>query len=157
MIVYRISKLAYIEDIEGTGAGLYGGRWNPPGISLLYTAGSISLACLEFLANNYHLMAPPDICLAKIEIPTISLTELKVHQLPDHWDEKTFIPAATQQIGADFAHAKTHYVLKIPSYIVPEEHNYLINPSHPDHRKTTIKEVFDPFSMDSRLFKSGKP
>lgn len=153
MVVYRISKRIYIKDLSGTGSGLYGGRWNPPGINLLYTAGSISLACLEFLANNYHLMAPPDICLAKIEIETSALKELKVNQLPNHWDEKTFIPAFTQKMGADFVHANKYYVLKMPSAIVSEEYNYLLNPAHPDHQKTTIKEILDPFSLDSRLFK----
>tara|TARA_Y100001972_G_scaffold122909_1_gene169331 strand:- start:1208 stop:1681 length:474 start_codon:yes stop_codon:yes gene_type:complete len=156
MIVYRISKRIYIKDLEGTGAGLYGGRWNPPGVRLLYTAGSVSLACLEFLVNNYHLLSPPDICLAKIEIKTTAIKELEKDQLPDQWDEKAFIPTFTQEIGADFVKANEHYVLKIPSVIVSEEHNYLLNPNHPDHQKTIIKEVADPFSMDSRLFKSGK-
>ncbi len=153
MIVFRISKRAYIKDLGGTGAGIYGGRWNPPGINLLYTAGSISLACLEFLVNNYHLMAPPDICLAKIEILTGSLKELKWSQLPDQWDEKTFIPASTQKVGSAFVATKQYYVLKVPSAIVSEEFNYLLNPMHPDHQKTVIKEIIDPFSLDSRLFK----
>jgi len=153
MVVYRISKRSYIKDLSGTGAGLYGGRWNPPGINLLYAAGSISLACLEFLANNYHLMAPPDICLAKIEIPTGTLKELDVNQLPDHWDKKAFIPSSTQQIGADFVRANEQYALKVPSAIVSEEYNYLLNPAHPDHQNTMIIEIVDPFTLDSRLFK----
>lgn len=153
MIVYRISKPAYINDLEGTGAGLYGARWNPPGIRLLYTAGSISLACLEFLANNYHLMAPPDICLAKIEINSTSIRELNLNQLPENWDEKTFIPASTQKIGADFAKSNMNYVLKVPSAIISEEYNFLLNPMHSDHQKTEVKEIIDPFTLDSRLFK----
>ena len=55
--------------------------------------------------------------------------------------------------GADFVRAKTHYVLKIPSAIVSEEHNYLINPTHEDHQKAILKEIIDPFTLDSRLFK----
>ncbi len=153
MIVYRISKSSYIKGLSGTGAGLYGGRWNPPGINLLYTAGSISLACLEFLANNYHLMSPSDICLAKIEIDTGSIKELKVNQLPNHWDEKTFIPTFTQKVGADFVRANEYYVLKTPSAIVSEEFNFLLNPFHEHHQKTMIKEILDPFLLDFRLFK----
>ncbi len=65
-----ITKRAYSRVFSGAGAGLYGGRWNPRGINLLYTAGYFSLAHLEYLANNVHLISPPDICLAKIVLNT---------------------------------------------------------------------------------------
>jgi len=143
----------YAEDLSGTGAGLYGGRWNPKGISLLYTTEHISLACMEYLVHNIHVLATADICLTKIQITdSASILSLSPPSLPSDWKEKAFVPASTQKIGLDFVREGTHYLLKIPSAIVPGEFNYLLNPQHSDHSKTRIEEVINPFVMDERLF-----
>lgn len=153
MFVYRISRRLYANDLSGTGAGLYGGRWNPKGVALLYTAGSISLTCLEYLAHNFHLFDAEDTCLSKIYIPTpASIEELNPDDLPGDWQEKSYVPASTQQFGADFFHAGRSHILKVPSAIVPQEFNYLLNPLHPDHQNTIIQEQIHPFELDARLF-----
>ncbi len=151
MLVYRLCRRQYTRDFSGAGAGLYGGRWNPEGVRLLYTAGSISLACLEYLAHNFHVLGGQDICLAKIRIPGSSVKELAVSELPAGWNEKNYIPAATQKTGADFVRNARHYALKVPSVIVPDEHNFLLNPLHPLHSQTVIEAILDPFVLDSRL------
>jgi len=51
MVLYRITSKAYVRDLSGTGAFLYGGRWNKKGIRMLYTSGSLSLAALEIVVN----------------------------------------------------------------------------------------------------------
>lgn len=153
MLVYRISRKIYANDLSGTGAALYGGRWNPRGISILYTAGSISLSCLEYLVHNYHIMNPKDICLSKIYIPKHDLIEeVSKKRLPNDWKQKSYEPLSTQQIGLDFFQRNESYILKVPSVVVPDEFNYLLNPLHPAHKKTTIKEQIIPFEIDSRLF-----
>jgi RES domain-containing protein len=152
MLVYRISSRNYVRDLSGTGAGLYGGRWNPVGIRLLYTTGSISLACLEYLAHNFHVLASQDICLAKIRINQHSVETLTTRDLPEGWNEKSYLPASTQKIGADFATRAQAYLIKVPSAIVPDEYNFLLNPLHPHHEYTVIEKLIDPFVLDGRLF-----
>jgi RES domain-containing protein len=51
MILYRFAHRKFAKDLSGTGARLKGGRWNPPGIPVIYTSENISLALLEILAN----------------------------------------------------------------------------------------------------------
>ena len=154
MVVYRICKQTYADDLSGTGAGLYGGRWNPKGMNLLYTAGSISLACLEYLVHNIHLMPPSDVCLSILEVhedATIAL--MNRSKLPVDWNEKTYLPQSTQEIGKSFVEKGKSYMLKVPSAIVPGEFNYLLNPHHSSHHKTKIVERIVPFELDDRLFR----
>lgn len=152
MLVYRICKSKYVRDLSGKGAALYGGRWNPPGIHLLYTAGSISLACLEYLANNFHIISSQDICLVKIRVnDESSVEECDLQSLGLNWNQKNYIPQTTQAIGENFVRESQSYMLKVPSAIVPQEYNFLLNPMHPHHKSTIIEEVVEPFILDGRL------
>jgi len=153
MLVYRISHKRYVNDLAGTGAGLFGGRWNPIGLNLIYTAGSISLATLEYLVHNLHLISKNEVCLAKIQIEDKAPIEgLNLKDLPPDWSEKTYTPQSTQQIGERFIQTGKNYILKVPSAIVPDEFNLLLNPTHSWHQKTKIVEIIDPFRFDARLF-----
>jgi RES domain-containing protein len=152
MIVYRICSTAYANDLNGTGASLFGGRWNPEGLSLLYTASSISLSYLEYLAHNIHILSPMKISLVKIEIDDKSkIQEIDSVTLPADWRSMAYMPALTQKLGKDFITSRLSYVLKVPSAIVPDEYNYLLNPLHPDHKSTYVKEQIDSFEIDKRF------
>ena len=152
MIVFRISKKAHIEDLSGIGAGLYGGRWNPKGINLVYTSSSIALATLEYLVHNYHLLSTAEICLAKIKIGTPKpILELKTKELPLDWNLPLKILQATQQFGKDFYLQRKDYIMKVPSAVVPQEFNLLLNPLHGHHSRTKVVEIIDPFVFDQRL------
>ena len=154
MIVYRIARNIHSDDLSGTGSALYGGRWNPVGTRLLYTSGSISLAYLEYLAHNIHILNTKPVALVKIEIPDDSPTSaVKFNNLPKDWDEKTYTPQSTQKIGHSFLEKGKYHVLKVPSAIVPDEVNYLLDPSHPNHSKVRIIDKIDPFVMDQRFGK----
>jgi len=158
MRVFRISKRAYIHDLSDTGAGLFGARWNPKGMNMLYTSGSISLASLEFLAHNYHLLSRKDIVLAEIIIAAKeSMMVLSENDLPRDWNEKSYTPLSTQEIGRNFLLQSDLYILKVPSAIVPFEHNYLFNPMHQEHKSTRIKRLIDPFEIDNRIFGKQLP
>jgi len=153
MLIYRISRSIYSEDLSGKGSGLYGGRWNPKGINLLYTAGSISLACMEYLVHNIPIMGSEDICLTKIEISkTAGIQQVDRELLANDWNEKSYLSSTTQAIGQIFFETGLNYVLKVPSAIIPDEFNYLLNPLHPAYHETKIIEQIDPFIMDERLF-----
>ena len=152
MNVYRISKKVHINDLSGIGAGIYGGRWNPNGINLVYTSSSIALASLEYLVHNYHLLSTAEICLAKIKIGTPKpILELKTKELPLDWNLPMKILQATQGIGKEFYLKRNDYILKVPSAVVPQEFNLLLNPLHKHHSSTKVVEIIDPLVFDQRL------
>ena len=156
MIVFRISKKAHIKDLSGIGAGLYGGRWNPKGINSVYTSSSIALASLEYLVHNYHLLSTAEICLAKIKIGTPKpVQELQIKDLPLEWNLQMKELQATQQIGKEFYLKQSDYILKVPSAVVPQEFNVLLNPLHKHHTHTKVVEIIDPFVFDQRLLNLG--
>ena len=154
MIVYRISKTKHIRDLSGTGAKLFGGRWNEKGTPLINTSGTISLAILESLVHFPIHLAPTDMSLAKINIPDAlknSVTELNSFgKLPTSWRENP-PTLETQQFIKKWIGEKASLILKVPSAIIPTEYNYVINPAHRDIRLITIEST-SVVSFDNRLF-----
>jgi RES domain-containing protein len=69
VIVYRISKTQNIKDLSGTGARIFGGRWNNKGVPLIYASESRALATLEYLVHVPLSLIPNDLSLASIKIP----------------------------------------------------------------------------------------
>ncbi len=152
MLIYRISKSEFANDLSGTGAGLYGGRWNPKGFNMVYGAESISLASLEYLAHNFHLISTMEITLSIIAVPDDStIMELKQTDLPENWNTKISSFHTTQEMGVRFLQQSKSYLLKVPSAIIPLEFNLLLNPSHELHSKTKIIDQITPFKLDARL------
>lgn len=153
MFVYRISKTKYINDLSGTGAKLYGGRWNEKGIPLVYTSSSISLAILESLVHFSFNMAPPDMSIATIYIPDnifeSSMDIKSLGKLPNSWNENLPNPK-TQQFIKKWINNKNSLILKVPSAINSREFNYLINPLHKDINLIILQDIV-PFSFDKRL------
>jgi RES domain-containing protein len=153
MLLYRISKSIYADDLAGTGAGLYGGRWNPKGLNMVYTAGSVALASLEYMAHNFHLMNVQDITLTIIRTAEDSpIREPDSSEIPRNWNLKFKSSQYTQRIGARFLKQSEDYILKVPSVIVPMEYNYLLNPRHPLHRQTRVVDFITHFQLDERVF-----
>lgn len=150
MIVYRLSRAKYSNDLSGKGAELAGGRWNSKGIALVYTGQTIALCMAEVAVHIPFGIIPVDYELITLEIPDEDIYELKKLQLPEDW--KSLPPAySTQGIGDDFVKKGKFMVLKIPSAMVQGEFNYLINPLHPKIKKVKIKKT-ETFSFDQRLF-----
>ncbi|MBL4675609.1 MAG: RES family NAD+ phosphorylase [Mucilaginibacter sp.] len=149
MVLYRIGKCNFITDLTGTGARLYGGRWNSEGRSMVYMASSRSLAVLEVLVHLQPLFTPSDFCIAEIEAPEDSILTLDASSLPSNWQDASS-PAELKQIGNQFIQETKYLMMKVPSAIVPQEYNYLLNPWHPDIKKVSILNTH-PFSFDDRL------
>jgi len=149
MILYRIVKCNYARDLSGTGARLYGGRWNSEGKPAVYLASSGSLAVLEVLVHLPPLMIPDDFCLVEIEVPDNSISQIAIEGLPENWKDIS-PPVALKEIGDDFLKKQTFLLLKMPSSIVPMEYNYLLNPLYPGIKKVKIVKS-EPFDFDSRL------
>jgi RES domain-containing protein len=153
MLVFRVDKNIHLSDcLKGIGAAKSeGNRWNGFGTALVYTSDSRALATLEIAVHlDLQEDLPTDRQLVVIEIPEdVLLLELSPEDLPENWAAKPPI-AITQSIGDRFAQGLEAAVLKVPSSIIPEEWNYLINPIHPDAKK--IKMVsYRPFDLDTRL------
>ncbi|MFD0962954.1 RES family NAD+ phosphorylase [Pseudofulvibacter geojedonensis] len=149
MQVYRIAKEAYIRDLTGIGAKAVGGRWNFKGISVCYTSSTISLSMLECLAHFPPAFTPKDMAFATIEIPGNSIQEIVVKDLPDNW-KKVPSPRVLKDIGYQWIKEQEKLLLKVPSIIVPQEYNYIINPFHPDFKKVKLSKV-TPFPFDNRV------
>jgi RES domain-containing protein len=148
MIVYRITNEAYRNDISGTGAALFGSRWNSRGIYLLYTSQSISLSILESLVHLKQSVIPPSQYLLHIELPDEKETaEISFTKMRKGWKQDLDY---TQWMGDQFVQNKQNLFLKVPSVIVPEESNVLLNPLHKDYKKVKIiaSELLE---LDKRL------
>jgi RES domain-containing protein len=150
MIVYRISSCKYIDDLSGLGAALYGGRWNSEGVYVLYTAGGPSLAMLESLVH-FGGRVVGDFCQIAIEVPEDSIIELQQKDLPDTWRESP-PPDILKTFGNKFVAEQQYLMLKVPSVLVPDESNYLLNPAHPHFKQVRIL-VKSKVRFDERLFK----
>jgi len=152
MIVYRLCKKEYVNDLSGYGAEMNSGRWNGKGIPALYTSGSQALAVLEVAVHVPYGIMPVNYYMVGIELPEESgITIIGIAELPADWSRNPF-PRSTQYIGDDFLKANTHLMLQVPSAIVPGDRNYIINPRHPDFKGLKIV-LTEPFEFDSRFFK----
>lgn len=133
MKVYRITKCRFIDDLSGKGAALYGGRWNSKGTYIVYTAATSSLALLESVVHISNI-ATRGYCMLTLELPENSIQQISEKNLPFNWQQHP-PPAALKKIGDSFIKENKNLAIQLPSAIVPEEVNYLLNPSHPDFKK----------------------
>ena len=150
MIIYRLALEIFKEDMSGTGSKIFGGRWNVPGFAAIYTAENISLAVLEILVNTDKNNIPPPYYLIKLQMPdNLPVKVITQAGLKEKWYNDF---EYAQYIGSNFLESGKESILKIPSAIVKEEYNFLLNPAHADFKKITIKEAV-PFDLDIRLLK----
>ena len=149
MIVYRFGHEAFIENLDGEGAKRFGGRWNSKGFAMLYTSPTISLALIEVLA---HAMAYTDLLnyrLAVLEVPYLSETAIKLEAMKHTWREDV---KYSRFMGDSFISTQTNLSLSVPSAIIPQENNLLINPKHKDFSEVKLVDI-QFFEFDVRLFK----
>ena len=156
MKVFRIEREKYLSStLHGIGASMTDGyRWNSQHTRIVYTSESRSLAMLEIAVHlDIQEDLPNDRYLVEIEIPdNLQILEVLLEDLPDNWDAKP--PTLnTQTIGDDFVFENDAAILKVPSAIIPEEYNYLINPSHKDAKRIRVLNVRK-LEFDERLGKA---
>lgn len=151
MIVYRLSRSKFKNDLSGRGAEMAGGRWNSKGVPLLYTSESIALCTVEIAVHMPLGIIPLDYCLIRIAFPEHTpMKALSSEGLPEQW--KSFPHSnATQEIGDEFVQEEKYLVFKVPSATVQGNYNFLINPGHKDFINITIEDAV-PFEFDRRLF-----
>lgn len=148
MLIYRLTKNTYANDLAGTGAKTHGGRWNNKGNAMLYCASSRSLALLEVLVHLPPLLMPNGFAMVTIDAPDdVEILDTKL--LDKNW--KNSPDLLLKRTGDEFLAGNKALLLKVPSFVIEEEFNYLVNPSHPSASKLKIVSI-DPFSFDERLF-----
>jgi len=153
MIVYRIGKETRrfrAVDLSGAGAAAEGARWNDATVFMLYTSTTRALACLETLVHIAEPSPLPlDRFLLDIEIPDDAWATRAVFDVSAHpgWDALPESVTATTW-GTTWANSQSTLLAEVPSIVIPEEKNILINPIHPDFSRVrlanTRKWTYDP-------------
>lgn len=149
--VYRLLKSRYDSDpLNPDGAKRYGGRWNSKGVPMVYASDSISLAALEKLVHLHRSDVLNAYSLCAITLSEKNVMSLDSKSLPSDWREDP-APASTIAIGDDWIASADSLGLWVPSTIIPEQHNMLINPDHSDFENLIKKTKVNQFIFDSRL------
>lgn len=154
MRVWRISKAQYAQQaFTGLGAKLVGGRWNFPGAAVVYTSASLALAALEtYVHLPSSLNLPRNLVAGAAEIPdTLPREIIPINELAREWNSMP-PPDELKRIGSDWLRRNQSVILVVPSAIIPDEANYLLNPAHPDFDQIIIGQP-QPFQYDPRMRK----
>lgn len=150
MQVWRISKRQYALDRLGSGARISGGRWNSPGVAVIYAGMTPEITAMEKLVHTGHIL-PADLVLVRLDLPEeSSLYEHRaLADLPQGWDA---LPGSTSavDIGNAFVSAGVYLGMIVPSSVMPEARNIVLNPNHPAFAHVGMT-IIRPFEFDSRL------
>lgn len=149
MRVWRLAKAAYMTP-DGEGAKKYGGRWNPPGLAVIYTSESLALAAFEALVHADSDLLPDDLVIQSADIPDrLAIRTISPGELPDNW-QTIPAPPTLQTIGTDWVRTNQKVGLRLPSSVIPQAWNILLNPAHPEF--SAIKWTNEgPFHWDLRM------
>lgn len=149
MIVYRFAKAEFAEDLSGTGAKLFGGRWNSKGVPVVYLSFTTSLALLELLIHSINYQDLVNNKLVAVEFPDDNISHLEEKKLKRGWQNDI---EYTKGIGDDFVYTSSSLLLKVPSVIIPFEYNVILNPKHIFSSKLKIRNVLN-FKFDTWFYK----
>ena len=149
---WRIVKRKHSKDaFSGEGARQFGGRWNSPGVPVVYTAEHASLAVLEILVHLQHAPLLQNYVLFRVDFEEAIVGPLDQSALPRNWRAYP-APLTLRAIGDQWVADGQSAVLRVPSAIVPLERLFLLNPQHADFPRITVGRP-QPFSFDARLLK----
>lgn len=153
--VWRIVKDRYAGSaFDGEGARLWGGRWNHPGTPMVYTSESLSLAVLEMFVHVEADVAPTGYVAVAADLPeSFSIEHLDKSKLPGDWRSYP-APDSLKDLGTSWIESRRSAVLIVPSVVVPQESNLLLNPLVPGFSKLRTGSP-EPFSFDPRMWKEA--
>jgi RES domain-containing protein len=155
-IVWRIERQKHAgTPFSGIGAKLNGGRWNSVGISVAYSSAALSLAALEkFVHMKLSHSSKQHLVSFSATIPdNLRMEYQEVSHLPQTWRNSESYHPELAKIGDEWLMSSRTAVLRVPSAIIPQEYNYLLNPEHPDFSQIIIGDP-EPFALDKRLWKT---
>jgi RES domain-containing protein len=150
MEVFKIAREIYAHELIASGRAH---RWNLDEQFTIYTASSRSLASLELIVNT-NIISPT----VRYKVMVISIadkedlfTQVLQSKLPSSWRSMSAYPQL-QQIASDWYQSKTSLILKVPSAVIPQEYNYVVNTNHPDFNDKTSLVRTEDYFWDERLF-----
>lgn len=148
--IYRIVHERYRDDpFSGKGGLHHRSRWASKGQLVSYAADHLATATLEKLAGIVRADLMADMVYAKAEIESEQEGVLAADELPEDWDA---LPAsdATRVIGDAWLDAGSHVLLRVPSVVLPDSYNYVVNAAHPGVADLEVVEVA-PLLLDNRV------
>lgn len=150
MRAWRIAKKQFALDRQGAGARISGGRWNSPGIAVIYAGMTPEIAALEKLVHAGDIL-PADLLLVRIALPENASLYLR-HEpddLPHGWDA---LPGSSTAVGVgnEFVSSGIYLGMIVPSAVMPEAENIVLNPNHPAFANIEMT-IIRPFEFDIRL------
>jgi RES domain-containing protein len=149
MKVYRIARTQYANDMTGEGARLFGGRWNHKSVPCIYCSESKALALLEYTVNVNIEEIPRALSIVTLEIPDAHIRVILQDDLPGNWKESP-APVSTKDYGSKLLNSLSDAVFKIPSTIIADEYNLVLNPLHKESKHFRIIDIRD-FVYDVRI------
>lgn len=151
MRAFRLFPERFRENAFTGAGGLYAARrWNHQGTVMVYTATSRALAALEFFVHLDPRDAPDDLLMAEAEVPDELVEQLNPDLLPAAWRELNSL--VCRDLGSGWAASGRSVGLLVPSAVVEEDWNLLLNPRHADFSKVQIAAA-KPFRYDERIFR----
>jgi len=144
MILWRISRHL---ELNGRGGITFAGRWHHAGSPVVYLAASPAGALLESCVHTAANDIPPSFTLLRIVAPDLPVDEIEPEGLGNDWPSRAEI---TRDLGTEWLKHGNGALLRVPSALVPETFNYLLNPLHRDAGQYQIEETFR-FPFDARL------
>lgn len=149
MRFWRIAQRRHALDRSGFGVSLSGGRWNSAGMAALYAGTTISLSALERFVHLDGCILPPQ-ALVAVDVPDeCPIFEPEMADLPKEWDA---LPSSisAQAFGDGWLRGEAHLIMRIPSVIINEEKNVVLNPRHVEYERITLT-VMRAFAFDPRM------
>ncbi len=149
MIVFRLGLTKFAANLTGEGARLNGGRWNHKLTPCIYTSESRALALLEYTVNVSIDEIPRALSFTTFEIPDAEIQEVTEEALPGNWKDVP-VPSSAKDFGTALLKKGQAPAFKIPSIVITQEYNYILNPLHADSRGFKILDIKD-FVFDVRI------
>lgn len=152
MRIWRICRARFAaEAFSGSGARMYGGRWNSRGVPMVYASSSLALAAIELFVHLEPNQQPEDLAAIAATLPGGEpARRLEPKDLPRNWGSNNFEPV--RAIGDKWIREKSSLAIEVPSAALRMEWNVLVNPLHPAAAKIKIEKP-QPFRFDARMFR----
>ncbi|MDE3063598.1 MAG: RES family NAD+ phosphorylase [Acidobacteriota bacterium] len=152
MQIWRICRARFAaEAFAGHGARRFGGRWNTPGVPMVYASSSLALAAIELFVHLEPSQQPEDLVSIAALLPEGEPAQrLDPSQLPPGWWTDDFAPL--RALGDNWIREQRSLAIEVPSAALRMEWNVLVNPLHPAIAEIKV-EPPQPFHFDARMFR----